>query len=701
MNQNIEHLGTVVPYTTGTLLENGVTTQADPAELLIKQSLERLTATLEGYGNTISQGHSRALKGIVTTYTNIALGHDSGRKAWPLAPGLGKTTSIVAWLATACEQEYFSVYSNPQAEDIHGAFSVAISANKIEALCELKRDLIKAGVPEALIGLKHSYKYDERAAGAYLEEGSSADLDDGYASEPCSAGGETSSSWRSKPILLCSHNLIKARTDSLESFYMFKGKPRSLLIWDESLLKADAEGVSMMSLMESRGNLRTDYEDKGKREVKPALDCLELAMSLIDEVGRQQQIDGRLRQIDLSPYMARAEHIVESLPDDRSRFDGVKKLLRLSEEALLCADVYGQDVHGLINYKTVVPRELENIVILDASHPIRRLAAADDTITNMAGAGSGKGLISYEKVTVHQLQYWSGRTTMDKVAGGGMNTKEGRLIKDLVEVVKAIPEDEGVLFFTFKPRWSSQHRKVVDFKRTLVMAMHRAGIDTNATVLGADGIERDRFAWLTHGNETSTSKYAYCKNVVFCGVLHRSPLDITANTYGQTEADTVLDKNLLKSIERGEIGYCFHQGLCRSQCRFVDGQSEIGGINGEGVALAKAANIWIIHKDDKNHPLEELLRKVLPRVNWVNWEPKYLKLESKVNGLAKKIVDWLNNQDQAKISTKKVKMGMDLSDSSKKKVFTRAVGQIHSDPHSGWVLDGRSLVIDDYGFSRR
>ena len=135
-----------------------MTAVLDKNEQLIDRSLTKLIGNLNRYGNNVSNRQTKALKEILTAYTEMASGQMKGRYAFPLGTGLGKTQSIVAWLSAANEIGLL--------DDI----SVAVSASKIEALCELKRDLIENGIPKHMIGLIHSYKYSEIKAEEYLDD---------------------------------------------------------------------------------------------------------------------------------------------------------------------------------------------------------------------------------------------------------------------------------------------------------------------------------------------------------------------------------------------------------------------------------------------------------------------------------------------------------------------------------------------------
>lgn len=113
-------------------------------------------------------------------------------------PGTGKTQSVVAWIAATWK--------------LGLKLSVSVSAAHIEALCDIKRSLVAAGVPERAIGLRHAY-------GANASEPDTGELD--------------------RRIMLVSHSRMRGGGNT----YLFShhdGKPRDLLIWDETLMTADA-----------------------------------------------------------------------------------------------------------------------------------------------------------------------------------------------------------------------------------------------------------------------------------------------------------------------------------------------------------------------------------------------------------------------------------------------------------------------------
>jgi hypothetical protein len=107
----------------------------------------------------------RSLTGAVYLTRKVA-----GRYAFPLDTGCGKTQSVVAWCAAVHE--------------LRLPYSVAIAASKVEALCDLQRDLISNGVDPAKIGLWHSYRHETDKVAAACQGNAP-----GFASEPATDEG--------------------------------------------------------------------------------------------------------------------------------------------------------------------------------------------------------------------------------------------------------------------------------------------------------------------------------------------------------------------------------------------------------------------------------------------------------------------------------------------------------------------------------
>lgn len=599
---------------------------------LTQLAFNTLLTILESYGNEPSLAHRKALYEIVESYTFMAQGVLTGRYAFPLATGLGKTQSIVAWLAAL---NYFN----------HNHISVAVCASKVEALCDLKRDLMKWEVPEDSIGLYHTYRYDKSRIG-----------ESGFASLP------STDDHSSKQILLVTHNRVRGKCGP-EKYNTFQGNPRNLLIWDESLLVSDTRAINYREVKGGVAWLKAVITGRDKR--REVFEYLEACDELLSAELNRARKGGPPKVIRLPEIPPSKLHDFKTSLGRHQAVTPLRSLLDMSQtnQRIALTDQGG----GVITYAVVVPRELQNVVILDASHTIRELVKLDTSIKQTNLGRYSENILSYENVTVHQLEHPSGRSTMTK-AFSSSKRESRKLSLEITEVVKSIPKDEGIIIFTFKKR-----DREVNFEKILKRDFMADGIDINAK-LG----DRDRIVWLTWGNETSLSEFSYCSNVIFAGVLHRDHIEIASAIAGQKDdLLTPITTKLVRDVVRSEIGHCLYQAMSRGSCRIVRG----------GVTLPM--NVWLIHRDSTIH---ELLEKVMPGVNWKVWLSKYVNQNAgKIDTLTLRIIAYLDGLPltQWKVSTSKIKKELNLKDIPPT-TFTLAVQSVCK--QSGWVIQDRSLT---------
>ena len=72
-------------------------TPIDPV-LLHQTALRILVADLSAHGNQLSDNHHAALDELVGTFTAYTTGHQTGRLAFGLPTGMGKTSAVVLTL---------------------------------------------------------------------------------------------------------------------------------------------------------------------------------------------------------------------------------------------------------------------------------------------------------------------------------------------------------------------------------------------------------------------------------------------------------------------------------------------------------------------------------------------------------------------------------------------------------------------------
>ena len=620
---------------------------------------KKLMRRLESFGNKLSPKHKRALYEIVKAYSEMASGSRRGRWAFPLFTGGGKTQSIVCWLSAANEMGYL--------EDI----SVAVCASRVEALCELKRDLVNiAGIPEEKLGLRHSYTHDPSRAGT-----------PGYASEPATDANED------RPILLITHNLVKAK-GGIDRFNLYKGQPRTLMIWDETLLRSDSRSLRETTLRSAIGwtwpkiEKKRDSEEVFDKAMTYVEDSLKLLQAELKWYEQHPDETPRLFSLpELTEKQVSAYKEVFRLNDITST---LHNLLDISQQSLRVVDA-GAQAEGMFHYEVVVDPELENIVVLDASHEIRKLSQLDPTLKTVKNYP--KDLVSYDRCIIYQIPYPGGRKSIHKAL---CQPKTIPLIKEVVDIVEGIPEEEAVLFFTFIPKYDFNHKRMTNTRKSIEDALVEAGVDPKAKLSNG----KDRFCWLTHGNETSLSKYSYTTNQIWIGVLFRDLVDLYSKAAGQTD-DLMVDltKEDIKDICESELAYCYHQGFSRSACRVVE----------DGVA--RQTRIWVAFHHQRYDP-EKLIKKAMHGIQWRHYKPKYLEDKRQTKALVKQlerhlqeVEDNLEPDEGAKISTMKLKKDTKLQKVANR-TWTRAINEAVENLRN-WTLEGRSVVFQDaeaFGF---
>ena len=643
--------------------------------MLTDVAFRKLIDRLEGFGNKPNTKHQQALRAILGSYSRMATGNLTGRQAFPLFTGGGKTQSIVAWLQAV----------QTITKQAGGGVSVSVCASQVEALCELKRDLIGAGIPEDLIALVHSYEP--------LPAGMS--ITSPYAVASRKYATEASTPFDlvdSRPILLLTHNRVKGK-GGIEQFMQFQGEPRDLMIWDESLIKAEGHGVQFCKVdggleywkrVEHSIEFSTPIAEETYRYISKALEDIRKET---ERQKREPQSNPRvLRLPELNADEIRAMKVALG---NRSETSEAREFLEVSQHDLRVF-LPPTNQGGVVRYDILVPPELENIVILDASHNIRRLAHLDGTIKQPAVFPQTAEMVSYRDLEVRQLKHNAGRRAIEKAMYRKHNAAPRPLTREIVDYVKDLPADEGVLFFTFKPKAvkvSKARSKMFSCAGEIQAAMEAAGIDPEAKL--PDG--RDRFGWLTHGSETSTSKYRYCKHQVWVGVLYRSEHDIGASAIGQKDdIRAAVPADEIRSLMSSEIAYRFHQGFGRGPCRVVE----------DGVAGAQTVLVVYSHP---NYRPEELVQSAMPGVVWKEYFGKYITADTKVDKFARRIAEYLRSIERKgvrKISCDKLKKALHLTTEAKMTI-TRAIERA-CEMTGDWAKEARSVVLKDaeyFGFT--
>lgn len=532
-------------------------------------ALRRLCAALVASGTRPTPEHKDALQCLLAAFTAMSAGDLGGRYSFPLPAGTGKTSAIVAWVAEA-----IAAFDEPP--------TVAVAAYTVEALCKLKRSLIDAGVPAELIALIHS-KSD--------------------ASEPSDAKEDA----EGRPVILVTHSRL--RDGYLDAYRHYRGKERSLVIYDESLIGAvgysglcNSERKLIEYALSLTGHAEADlsaYLTEICRRIDMASasgsEVFELPETHYHRVG--SQLDGLVRRHGLS----------------KPQRTGLRELLRLAGKPVR----FLPDKDGVISYRRLFPDSLKNIIVLDASAPLRLLAKADrtiETVTSIEVKGSEKPMTSfkrYDGITIHHMKRGGGRTSVEA------DLREGHFVSEIVHVLKTMPETEAALVVCFKARPGA------DYVASLKSALREAGIDPDATHPSG----KPRICFLTWGNETSLNDFVHCETVILWGIIHRDQPELIAQALGQLDdLRLTVSGGDASNLMASEVAHSAYQALCRGSCRITD----------DGQAAPMKA--YVIEHSDR---VIWLLRHMFPGAKWLPWAPAAGAKVGKAEALSRQIAtEW-------------------------------------------------------------
>jgi len=449
------------------------------------------------------------------------------------------------------------------------------------ALGTVKRDLVLAGIPQHLIGLRHSKSDAEvkKLAEQWGDVALTPMLQD---------TGEVDS-----PVMLVCHARIRS-AKNFPSFCAFQGEKRSLLIWDESLMTTDADALSLLDVEYGLGRVSSALGNQP--ELRTALD--EMRQNISGEIERQRAGCEPSKSFLLtSAEVGQLQKEINHLPAFRgpvwqASLATTKAILRLAELPVSIAMTgNGTSGDGIIHYRVAVDPLLENIAILDASHTVRVLAqepSIQDGTTNAM-----RTCKRYANVRVIENRVASGKTTLM-----GQREKGIAIAALAADYLRSIPADERVLFFTHK----GDDRKAL--QRQMQADLTAQGIDLTERVAG-----HLRINWLTWGNETSLNTMSECKHVILCGITRRNPLELAASMAGQ-QGDLYyrMEAHEAKKLLVSEMAHCVLQAMSRGTCRRVDGCGQalpmaltiFGGVDGLAEALSSSLPdvAWRIEQPD-------------------------------------------------------------------------------------------------------
>ena len=258
-------------------------------------------------------------------------------------------------------------------------------------------------------------------------------------------------------------------SDELSRYWSYQGRERDLLIYDESLISksvivgADEVSHAFYILSGECGagkiTVSVDFFVSLDKLICDFHEAIETVTKQI-KTWREQHLDTTVRvpnelryhNISLAPLDPQGKFI-EDIEQWR-RSSGANRCERSSTCAARRSEVCTELGEAILSFDVTVPTDIHNMVILDASSPIRLLASLDKNkiiraetfpLVQAAGITNLADLFDYSNVSWYVYR-----------AGGGYKAfqrdKQNTRIKDAVALVKTFPKEDAVLFYVFKKR---------------------------------------------------------------------------------------------------------------------------------------------------------------------------------------------------------------------------------------------------------
>ncbi len=600
----------------------------DPAAVptVAKTAQNIACSLLEEQGNILSSAHREAIGLLVQEFAELAAGQRHGRRAYALPTGMGKTTAAAAFIAALHRLGHHHV-------------AVTVAASQVQALGQFRDKLLSLGVPERLVGIKHTV----------------------HDSGVPNTGDESRLYQLVTHVRARSAGFNPSGTPKLASDH--EGRERALCIYDETLWRADTASMPIDAVRGALGFLQGYMPDHP------------LAHYL---AGVGTRIDAQYAQAGREPTGVALELPPISYDDRKAWVSTIERDRKLSGNALLADDLVnlleladeplrvintGQG-KGLISVRSAI-LGVGNVAILDASTPIRELVKLDDSVHAVE---LPKRLKTFEKVQVFQRLTAGGRSSL-----AGRPAQLAREVADIVAAELEADPARCFLIFTFKDRGNDKPTERIRAE----LKQH----DINLEALNADG--KPRLEFLTWGQQEGLNGYEHCNTVILAGILTRDSVSIAAAIKGQAgnlHKDTPERK--IQQMIASEIGHCVYQAASRGSCRVAhDGK-------------AQAMHLHILHTDAN---LKGLLEPVMPDAVWTYPKPNHLPLSKrtgKTNAMLQRLLKTLGSYpaERVTVSSQELKARMDLDPKNRaaKEQFTRAIGQL-TGRSDGWEKAGRGV----------
>jgi len=454
----------------------------------------------------------------------------------------------------------------------HTDKSLLITAERIEQLIEMREQMIQAGVDASKLGIFHSsqHKYPHCP---------SINIDQlGHVQ-----------------FLLSAHNRVKS--DSMhfiaERLMAYQNRKRDLVIWDESLITTTAYAQERGAVRKAINGWLIDYEEK-RQHGRHSKGYEHLYVEFSEFLTSADEL--------LNPTNPEAIIKLPRLDHDANEYSKIintwgvanapeKSILKSLVSYSLGGEirlVKTKDGHALVQFFQTVDDVFDRMIILDASSHIRDLVSYDASVSIYPMSVSK----DYSLVTVKHLDIRSSKSSFTEFP-----THLENYLGELDQILaNDIPKNEPFLIFCHLELKEQIHQwRQARYPLREIAILH----------------------W---GEHRASNRYSHIKYMATVGVLYRSTKDIAAEIIGQTRSlhYPLIDSDIQQTIN-SEQADLLYQGISRGNSRRTQ----------EGKAGEQT--IYLFHPERDIQKLMSLLCRVMPNVQWQEYEPRVLQKPMRAN----------------------------------------------------------------------
>ena len=440
--------------------------------------------------------------------------------------------------------------------DISRSFPISVAFEKITEIEDAAQWLTDHGVPDEFFKKVHHKVPDANNAFYVLKDA---------------------------PVILHTHHKLKGSSYQ-DDYFKYKGKPRKLLIFDESMLNSMISSDLTQTVVSRINGFLRKYEVDQDFTQKIDSDIYEFFKELKELINTKEKElwEGTSKEISLPvntsyldlfdyPRLVSTARIIEAKLGETNLFWDIL-LIGISPEKLRTFCLIME--HGkpaLIACKELLSDSIENLITTDASRELRRLF-------KYTTRADGKQIRIYkvghfrwdDELGIQGIPLKSGKEAIKKAFVDG-EEKDNDYLKEIVKIVRLHSEGEAREKAISHGVGRGKRKYLFFHSKQILTLPYQVKLKLIDEKLILPGEAEERLNFLTFGRENATSEYNDCDVVIFIGLHHKPPHAIRALLAG--EGFTGDSEAIKRDVEVGELIQQLQQGIGRGQMRVGERQA--------------------------------------------------------------------------------------------------------------------------------